>query len=117
MLYDQIASRFRSAQRTLARIQGVAAEGGGTNVLILGAPYVGVFGAAQMDEVIAVGGGIRRVAVLPLTITRDQIASVDGMHKKALIRTDMSPSITYEINSINDNDPHHFAFMLVKNGE
>ncbi len=114
--FSKTASRFASAQRTLARLQGEAAENGGTNVLILGNGYVGVFGAAQMEDIATTGGGYRRVSVLPLTITRSQIASVVGMHKKDLTRTDMTPALTYTIHSINDNDPHHWGFMLVRNG-
>lgn len=115
-LFTQTASRFARAQRTLARIQGATVDETGTNVIILGNAYLGVFGAAQMEDIAATGGGYRRVSVLPLTITRDQIETVIGMHKKELTRTDVSPALTYTMHSINDNDPHHWGFMLVRNG-
>jgi len=114
-LFDNIAGKFANAQRTFARIQGLDTTQADKNIIINGEGYIGTFGAAQISDVISVGGGYRRVSRLPITITRGQFAAAPTSKQKA-IRTDISPAIEYLIDDVDVNDPHHYTLLLVKNG-
>lgn len=114
-LFDNIGAKFANAQRTLARIQGLDTTQSETNIIVNGASYIGTFGAAQISDVISVGGGYRRVSRLPVTITRGQFTAPPASKQKA-IRTDISPAIEYLIDDVDVNDTHHYTLLLVKNG-
>lgn len=115
-LFTRTASRYSRAQRTLARLQGFDPTESETNCLIAGAPYLGVFGSASVSDAISAAGGYRRVAMLPLTVTRAQLAAPPASKTK-VVRTDISPTVEYLVDSVDIHDPHHYTLLLVKNGE
>ena len=115
-LFTRTQSRYARAQRTLARLQGFDPTESETNCLIAGVPYLGVFGSASVSDAISAAGGYRRVAMLPLTVTRSQLTEAPASKTK-VIRTDISPQIEYLVDSVDVHDPHHYTLLLVKNGE
>ena len=103
----------KEAQSVCAQMQGMAA--GGTNALINGATYVGVYGAAQVIDDLNGAGGYKRRTVLALTLTRAQFIAAPAS-KTRVTRTDISPTVLYLIDAVNLNDPLVYVLALEKVG-
>ena len=85
----------------------------GETFLYNGQRYTGVFGAANISDVLNASGGYTRKAMVQLTATRSQFDS-NPSPKQGITR--ISPRIDYLVDAIDTHDPLHFTFMLVKNG-
>jgi hypothetical protein len=101
------------AQATLAQLQGMTA--GGTNTLINGAAYVGVYGPPVIREDMHPAGGHRRLSENQVALTREQFAAAPASQAD-LTRTDISPPITYRIASVDTHDPLYYILTLAKVG-
>lgn len=101
------------AQRTLAEITGMAGTAMG-NTLLAGqtVPLVGVYGRPQVDFIPQLAGGYRRRTHVPLTITRTQLATAPAPNTK-LTRIDLSPAITYNVESVDTQDPLVWGLSLL----
>lgn len=115
-LYSVITSAATDAQSIIAEMQGASGDVGATNFLVNGFAGIGVFGRAQVVDVPNVGGGYRKRSEVVLMATRDQFTIIPEPKQK-LVRTDISPTITYLIDVVDVNDPLHVTFILVKNGQ
>ena len=113
-LFGQISSAFADIQGQLAQAQGMAA--GGTNVVFRGAALVGTWGPPRVTEVMNAAGGYRRRSEITLTVTKAQITTAPDS-KEQIIRTDLDPNVTYRIDVIENNDPHHWVFNCIRVGE
>ena len=114
--YNTIAQAARDAQSTLAQLGGAVA--GVNNVLLAGTntKCIGVFGAAIMVNIPVAGGGYRQRAVVPLTITQDQLGAPPAA-KSRIVRLDVSPPVTYIVDFVNAHGNLDYTLMLVKMGE
>lgn len=113
-LFSVITAAATDAQNVIAEMQGAATDA--TNFLVNGFAGKGVFGRAQVVDVPNVGGGYRKRSEVVLMATRDQFTIIPEPKQK-LVRTDISPTITYLIDVVDVNDPLHVTFILVKNGQ
>ncbi len=95
-------------------MQGMPA--GGSNALYRGAELVGVWGPPQVTEIMNPAGGYRRRHEIACTLTREQLAAAPDT-KEQIIRTDISPPITYRIDVIDTADVLHYVFRCIKVGE
>lgn len=113
-LFGQISSALSEAQCLLSQAQGMAA--GGTNALFRGAAIVGTWGPPRVTEVVNAAGGYRRRSEITLTVTKSQITTAPDS-KEQIIRTDLEPNVTYRVDVIENNDPHHWVFNCIRVGE
>ena len=104
------------SQTILAQLQGMAESSTG-NFQYNAQEGVGVFGSAIIVEIPQPGGGYRRRAQVPLTVTRDQPFAFET--KTKLVRLSPSaefPAITYVIDNVDTHDPLVWTLTLVKAG-
>ena len=117
MSYATIMSTAATeAQSVLAQLQGMARSSSG-NFQYNAQEGTGVFGSAVVVEIPQPGGGYRRRAQVPLTVTRDQAFAFET--KTKLVRLSPSaqfPALTYVIDSIDTHDPLVWVLTLVKAG-
>ena len=116
-LFETIQAAATSAHRTTARLCGMADDADG-NTLFSGSAVarVGVYGLPQVVEKMMLGGGYRRRTETLLSITRDQLDAPPSVRSK-VTRIDVSPAITYVIDTINLDDPLHYELVLLNFGE
>jgi hypothetical protein len=104
------------SQGILAQLQGMNESSEG-NFQYNAKVGTGVFGSAVIVEIPQPGGGYRRRAQVPLTVTRDQAFAFEA--KTKLVRlspSDKFPAITYVIDNIDVHDPLVWTLVLVKAG-
>ncbi len=82
-------------------------------------PVVGVYGTPFVREEPQEGGGYRRRVVLPYTVTRSQLEAPPDtkVRKWVHVRTDLTPNITYRVDTVDLHQPLNYVFFLVKLGE
>lgn len=114
-LFAQVQSGFTQAQSLLAQMSGLPATAAG-NTLYQGATLTGVYGQPRIEERMLPGGGYRRRAVVPLSVTRGQLTAAPAP-QATIVRTDLTPHIGYRIDDVDTHDPHHYRLTLVKLGE
>lgn len=102
-----------TAANTLAQLQGMA--DGGTNTLINGAAYVGVYGSPEVDETANPAGGRQRLAQTWVRLTRTQFDAPPQSNIQ-ITRTDTTPRIVYRVASVDTHDPLFYVLMLAKVG-
>ncbi len=111
-----ISNAANESQGILAQMQGMGVSAAG-NFQYNGQVGTGVFGPAIIAEIPQPGGGYRRRAQVPLSVTRDQSFAFEA--KTKLVRLSPSavfPAITYVIDSIDTHDPVVWTLILVKAG-
>lgn len=101
-------------QARLAEIGG--AESGATNALYNGADYLCVYGQPQVQREMLASGGYRQQTMVPVTATRAQFEA-PPVAQNLWVRTDISPTITYRIKSVNLHDPYVYGLVMVRVGE
>jgi hypothetical protein len=114
-LFESTQAHFSEAQEILAQMMGKPASGAG-NTLYRGGNLTLVYGTPRVVEPFNVGGGSRPRTEVPATLTRTQM-SAPPVSKEQLVRTDVTPHITYRIDTVDTHDPIHYVLVLVKVGE
>lgn len=111
--FPEMQAAAAEAERILAEITGMAGDATG-NTLLAGqsVPVVGVYGRPQVDFIPQIAGGYRKRTNLPLTITRAQLVTAPAPNTK-LTRIDLSPPITYNVESVDSQDPLVWGLSLV----
>lgn len=112
--FSDLQDAATEAQRELAEMQGMAA--GGTNALHRGVGLVGVWGPPQVTEVMNQAGGYRRRSEITFTVTRSQFTEAPDT-KEQIVRTDITPQVTYRIDVVDSTDVLHYVFRCIKVGE
>jgi hypothetical protein len=112
--FQDIKDATVEAQTEFAEMKGMTP--GGTNVLYRGVKYVGTWGDQQVTEVMNPAGGWRRRHQIILMVTCDQFSTAPDS-KEQIIRTDLSPPITYRIDVLPPSDGFHYVFHCIKVGE
>ncbi len=115
MSFAQIQAAATLAQTTLARYAGMAIGAAG-NGLIGTHAITGVYGTPIVQEVLMPGGGSRRRVALPYTCTRDQFEAAPDS-KLPFVRTDLTPTKIYRIDTVDTHQPLNYVLLLVKAGE
>ena len=88
----------------------------GENALYNGAVIKFVFGPPTFMQEQMEGGGYRGRTTLTAAATRDQF-STPPINRQTVVRTALTPQVTYRIESIGFHDPIHYVFHLSKVGE
>lgn len=111
--FAEMQGAATEAERTLAEITGMAGTATG-NTLLAGqtVPVVGVYGRPRVDFIPQIAGGYRKKTSVPLTITRTQLATPPAPNTK-LTRIDVSPAISYNVESVDTQDPLVWAVSLL----
>lgn len=110
----EIAAAATEAQSILAEVGG--ARPGQKNSLYQGASYLAVYGQPQVENLMLPAGGYRQRTTVGLTVTRAQFTA-PPQSKKQWVRTDVSPPITYVIESVGTHDSLLFHLRLLRTGE
>ena len=111
-----ISNAANESQGILAQMQGMA-RGAEGNFQYNAQVGTGTFGPAVIVEIPQPGGGYRRRAQVPLTVTRDQSFAFEAKTKLVRLSTSAAlPSITYVIDNIDVHDPLVWTLILVKAG-
>jgi hypothetical protein len=98
------------SQSILSQLQGAPASG--KNFTYNTRAGAGVFGQAQVQEIMRPGGGTSRRVIIPLQVTRAQ--DFEFRSETTLIRTDLD--ITYKIVELNTHDPLFWGLGLIQIG-
>lgn len=119
MSHAQIQAAATLAQTTLAQYMGMSADADGNGSLDGRIKLTGVYGTPFVREEIQPGGGYRRRTVLPYSFTREQLdAPPDTSTRKlTFTRLDLTPNITYRVDTIDAHQPINYVLFLVKLGE
>lgn len=112
-LNSEINSAANEAQSVLAETGG--AEPGATNALYNGANYLAVYGQPIVQRIMQVGGGYTNRVFLPLTATKAQFSTAP-LPEKTWTRTDLTPPVTYRIQSVDPADANLYSLTLSKGG-
>jgi hypothetical protein len=106
------SSAFAQAQSTLAQLRGAdpTAEG---NFLWRSQPFTGVFGTPTDVEPMMLGGGRRRREEIALDVTRSQ-SEFQPVVDEQIVRTDLSPPVTYTVLRPNGHDAAFWRWVLVR---
>lgn len=101
------------AEGILAEITGKAASAAG-NTLFAGqtVPVLGVYGRPVVTFDPQVGGGYRKRTIVPLTITRAQLAA-EPQPNTRLTRIDLTPPVAYNVQHVDTQDPLSWVITLV----
>jgi hypothetical protein len=110
---SDLAASFSEAQTAVAQAAGMT---GTKNTSYNGGTYVLTYGNPILQRVMLPSGGYRQRTAVPFSATRAQF-SVPLVANKQLVRTDLTPHITYIIDGVNVHDPYHFTGFLVRVGE
>ncbi len=114
-LNDEVAAAFAEAGQVLAEVTGMASDALG-NTLIAGKNYTGVYSPPQVDRQMLPSGGYRQRTFLQWVVPRAQFAAAPKPLTE-LVRTDVTPEITYRIERVNLHDPVHYVCTIIRVGE
>jgi hypothetical protein len=111
--FSEMQAAAAEAEGILAEITGMGGDAAG-NTLIAGQTVliVGVYGRPQVDFIPQIAGGYRKRTAIPLTITRAQLTTAPAPNTK-LTRIDLSPPITYNVESVDTQDPLVWGLSLI----
>lgn len=79
----------------------------------------GVWGLPQPEQVMLPDGGYRGRTSVQFAVTRDQFDDPPDNVKsrQQITRTDLTPHLTYRVESVSYHDPFKFIFTCVRVGE
>lgn len=114
-LYSQLQADASSALETLAQMTGKEKTASG-NTLFRNGQITVLYGTPRVAEPMNPGGGFRPRVELTASVTRTQLnkAPVPGEN---MIRVDLTPHITYRIDTVDVHSPLFYVMVLVKVGE
>jgi hypothetical protein len=111
-LSSLISAAAAEAQKTIAQLQGMAPGAGNTLFAGQTTPVTGAYGAPIVLQIPLPGGGYRKKTVTQLRIVRTQLTAPPAFNTR-LMRTDLTPAVTYVIDHVGTQDPIDWVFELV----
>ncbi len=115
-LLDTINAAATAAQSTLAQMAGAALGAANTLICDTKVKCIGVYGNANIVFIPQPGGGYRKLAEIPLSITQDQLAIAPAENSR-ITRLDVTPAVTYIVKRINTNGNLTYDLTIVRLGE
>lgn len=115
MSFAQIQAASVLAQRTLAQYMGMSEDAPG-NALINGGKYTLVFGKPRIAEDMNAGGGYRPKVVIDAIGTKSQFGAAPISKEMTVTRIDVTPPVTYRIDTLDTHDSINYEFVLMKVG-
>ncbi len=103
--FELLQTTATEVQQQLAQMMGMEAGAAG-NALYNGALLKGVWGHPRPVEIMNPAGGFRKLTLIDYTVTRDQFTPPSApLSQTVIMRTDITPSPTYEVAMVDTHDP------------
>jgi hypothetical protein len=112
-LASELQSAFSEAHTAIAQAGGMS---GSANALYQGQPYAVVFGSPQVQRIMLPSGGYRQRTVVPFSVSKEVMVACPA-NDTNIVRTDVSPHITYRVDSPDKHDAYSWRATLVRVGE
>lgn len=107
-----LAAAAAEAHTVHAQLQGMAPGGGNTLFAGQTDSVIGVYGVPVVLQIPLPGGGYRKKTVTPLRVVKSRLAAAPAFNSK-VVRTDLTPHVSYVIDHVSTQDPIDWVFELV----